>query len=370
MKFYDFPVPQTSITALSASILHHYGCPVSNPTLSQADALLGSAPRNVVLLLLDGLGETILTSHLPETAFLRRHHLGTLSSVFPPTTAAAATALETALFPSQSGWLGWSIFWPPLETNVALYPNTTDDGAQAAPVHIGNTFLPTRQITEIIRGTCGIPCFSVHADGDLPANGLSEILECIHTVCSLPGPHMIYGYFNEPDHLLHKTGCSSRQVSDYLAKANRQLEALWEVCPDTLFLLTADHGFTDIERLCLEDYPELEATLIRRPSIEPRAMNLFVKPECHETFLRLWEEIIGDAYCLYSHGQVIKDGIFGPCPAHPLLDRMIGDYLAVAKTKLTLFPTRTYLQSMVAAHGGMTPQELTVPFISFKTPAR
>lgn len=370
MNLYDFPAPRTSITALSASILHHYGCPTPNPTLPQADVLLASAPRNVVLLLLDGLGETILTSHLPETDFLRRQHLGTLSSVFPPTTAAAATALETALFPSQSGWLGWSVFWPPLETNVALYPNTTDDGTEAAPVHIGNTFLSTRHITEIIRETCKIPCFSIHADGDLPASGLPEILERIRTVCCLPGPHMIYGYFNEPDHLLHKTGCSSEQVSAYLADASRQLRALREVCPDTLFFLTADHGFTDIEGLCLEDYPELKATLIRMPSIEPRAMNLFVKPECHETFLHLWEKIVGSSYDLLSHEQVLKDNLFGPGPAHPLLDQMLGDYLAVAKTKLTLFPTRSYLLSMVAAHGGMTPRELTVPFISFKTPAR
>ena len=166
--------------------------------------------------------------------------------------------------------------------------------------------------------------------------------------------------------MLHKTGCSSRQVSDYLADASLRLRALQEVCPDTLFFLTADHGFTDVEGLCLEDYPELKATLIRMPSIEPRAMNLFVKPECHGTFLSLWETIIGNSYCLLSHEQVLKDHIFGPEPAHPLLDKMLGDYLAVAKTKLTLFPTRSYLQSMVAAHGGMTPQELTVPFISFK----
>ena len=261
---------------------------------------------------------------------------------------------------------GW-VYWPPLGKNVALYPNTTDDGMPAASVHIGNTFLPVETITGLVRKRHTVSSFSVHETGDLRARELPGVLNHIRTLCQEPGPHLIYGYVNEPDHLLHKTGCSSQAVHDYLREADRQLERLAADCPDTLFFLTADHGFTDIRGLCLEDAPELAATLLRGPSIEPRAMNLFVKSERRPDFLSLWQEAVGDAYRLYSHEQVLEEELFGPGPVHPLLNDMLGDYLAVAQTELTMFPTRSYLRSMTAAHGGMTPQELTVPLIAVRS---
>ena len=54
---------------------------------------------------------------------------------------------------------------------------------------------------------------------------------------------------------------------------------LSKMCADTLFIFTADHGFIDVDPLCLEDYPELMNMLQVPPSLEPRAMNLFIKPE-------------------------------------------------------------------------------------------
>ncbi|MGN0293158.1 MAG: alkaline phosphatase family protein [Lachnospiraceae bacterium] len=363
MELFYRPDWNRSVTALANSILTHYDCPGNNPTLPEADLLLQQAPRNIVLILLDGLGTNILHRHLGENSFLRRHLKGTLSSVFPPTTAAAATALETGLFPSQSGWLGWSIFWPPIQNNVALYPNTLDNGKPASSVHIGNTELYVQKITRKIRHDKGIPAFTVSENGDICAGTIPEVSDCILQICSEKGPHFIYAYLNEPDHFLHGEGCESLQVTRWLEDADAGLEVLSMQCPETLFLLTADHGFIDVESLCLEDYPELEDCLLRKPSIEPRALNLFLKENRRDEFLLRWKETIGDAYTLYTRRQALEQHLFGPEPVHPRLEEMLGDYIAIAKTPLTLFPNRSYLNFMKATHGGMTPQELTVPFI-------
>lgn len=106
--YFDYPDFSKSITALACSILASYDLKPLNPTLQEADAFLVKHHRNVVLLLLDGRGYDILRNHLPTDSFLRRNLCTTIRAVFPPTTTAAATALETGLFPSQSGWLGWS----------------------------------------------------------------------------------------------------------------------------------------------------------------------------------------------------------------------------------------------------------------------
>ena len=360
MQFYK-PDSARSITAVACSVLNHYHISPPNPSDPALDRILKDAPRNVVLLLLDGLGQNILTEHLPADSFLRIHQADSLSSVFPPTTTAAATALETGLFPSQSGWLGWNIFWPPLGKNVALYPNTTDDGSPASPEHIGNTCLAAQRLTRAIRKQTGICAVSVSEQGDICAGTLGDVLKEVPRICREPGQHFVYSYVNEPDHTLHRSGCHAEAVRNWLLDADDQLKNL--DCPDTLFLLTADHGFIDVDPLCLEDYPELENTLLRKPSIEPRALNLFVKPGQNQEFLRLWKQIMGDSYTLYTKEQVLKQQLLGPGPNHPMLEEMLGDYLAVANTPLTLFPNPSYLKFMKATHGGMTPEELTVPLI-------
>ena len=355
------PDSARSITAVACSVLNHYHISPPNPSDPALDRILKEAPRNIVLLLLDGLGQNILRSHLPEDSFLRRHQTDTLSSVFPPTTTAAATALESGLFPSQSGWLGWSIFWPPLGKNVALYPNTTDDGSRAAKEHIGDTYLAVRKITQIIREQAGISAVSISEQGDIYAKTLEDVLKKVKRVCQEAGRHFVYAYVNEPDHTLHRSGCQGEAVRQWIHEADELLKKT--DCPDTLFLLTADHGFIDVDPLCLEDYPELEDTLLRKPSIEPRVLNLFLKPGREQDFLTLWKQTVGNSYMLYTKAQILDQSLFGPGPNHPILEEMLGDYLAVANTSLTLFPNPSYLKFMKATHGGMTAEELTVPLI-------
>lgn len=367
MKEFLYPNPECSIASLANSVLKHYQVKPPNSGYFPADICLKSAPRNIVLFLLDGLGQNILERHLPEDSFLRRHQADTLSSVFPPTTTAAATALETGLFPSQSGWMGWSIFWPPIEKNVALYPNTTEDGLQAAEYHVGECCLSVTQLTQLIREQTGIAAYSISEQGDIYAKTLEDALAEVKGLCNASGSHFIYAYVNEPDHHLHRNGCNAECVGQWLQQADHLLEELRKDCPDTLFFLTADHGFTDVDPLCLEDYPELEDTLLRKPSIEPRALNLFLKPGREQDFLKLWKEIAGDSYVLYPKEVVLEQELFGPGPNHPMLESMLGDYLAVAATPLTMFPNPSYMKSMIATHGGMTSDELTVPLIIWES---
>ena len=362
MQFFT-PKADQNITAVACSILNFYNIASPNAGYPPLDAILKKAPRNVVLFLLDGLGQNILTGHLSESSFLRLHQMDTLSSVFPPTTTAAATALETGLFPSQSGWLGWSIFWPPLGQNIALYPNTTENGQQAAAYHIGEHCLSVTQLTKQIRKARGIDAVSISSQGDINASSPEDVFAAVNQLCNSPGEHFIYAYLNDPDHHLHHHGCNAKCVKELLVTIDKALENLQKSCPDTIFILTADHGFIDVESLCLEDFPKLEDTLIRKPSIEPRVLNLFVKHGHEQQFLKQWKEAMGDSYILYTKAQVLEQQLFGPGPYHHLLEDMLGDYLAVACTPLTLFPNPSYLKFMKATHGGMTSDELTVPLI-------
>ena len=97
------------ILSTVSSVLKAYGIPSIYPSIPVLDSLLSPRPKNIIILLQDGLGLTTLENLLPEDNFLRRNHIHTVTSVFPSTTTAATTAYYTGLSPNEHGWLGWSL---------------------------------------------------------------------------------------------------------------------------------------------------------------------------------------------------------------------------------------------------------------------
>ena len=129
---------------------------------------------------------------------------------------------------------------------------------------------------------------------------------------------------------------------------------------DTLIIVTADHGLTDTTFRYMSE--ELKGMLVCPPSVEGRAMSLFVRYGKAEEFCELFDAENGDIYTLIPHDEVMSSHIFGGGVPHPLTESFIGDFLAVAKTNVSLgyeydpSPFR-------AAHAGLTPEETRIPLI-------
>ena len=108
---------------LSQSILKHFGVETSANTLPEVDAMLEKGYRNVVVLLLDGMGVETMERILDKDGPFRRNLKLSYSSVFPPTTVAATTSLLSGKMPSSHGWLGWDNYYPELDRNVTVFLN-------------------------------------------------------------------------------------------------------------------------------------------------------------------------------------------------------------------------------------------------------
>lgn len=100
---YCRPDYDNCIVNLSNSILKAFGAETSAPTLKLADKLLEKEYKNVIVLLMDAMGISILEKHLEPDGFLRSHLAGAYSSVFPPTTVAASKSLLARSDIHQSG---------------------------------------------------------------------------------------------------------------------------------------------------------------------------------------------------------------------------------------------------------------------------
>lgn len=108
----------------------NFACPIEkyfwltpkHNTLSYIDKLLEEKhPENVVVILFDGLGPSILDRTLEEDGFLRKYELKELTTVFPGTITATTTAIQTGLNPSEHGYLGWNVYIEPIDKVIILY---------------------------------------------------------------------------------------------------------------------------------------------------------------------------------------------------------------------------------------------------------
>lgn len=110
------PLPDYNacLVNLANSMLSHFGAETHAPTLPMVDRYLAKDYKNVVVLLLDAMGTSILEKHFAEDSFFLAHTVGAYSSVFPPTTVAATTSVMSGYFPDEHGWLGWDCYIPEL----------------------------------------------------------------------------------------------------------------------------------------------------------------------------------------------------------------------------------------------------------------
>ena len=94
------------IVNLANSILENFGIKPKGETLLLVDQFLDKKYKNIVVLLLDGLGTSVLESNAKEDGFLRRHFISSINTVFPPTTVAATTSIISGMQPIEHAWLG------------------------------------------------------------------------------------------------------------------------------------------------------------------------------------------------------------------------------------------------------------------------
>lgn len=357
----QYPDYTACTTNLACSILKKFGAAFENPTLAMCDELLKKEYKNIVVLLLDGMGSYILERNLSKTGFFRQHLLGSYSSVFPSTTVAATTSICSGLYPSQHDWLGWDCYYQEIDQTVTVFLNC--ETATGQPIPGGNvawTYRPYTRVIDKIQAA-GHQAYELLPFAPPYPKTFLEICNEIRTLCHREGRKYIYAYWIEPDDTMHRTGCYSPETKALLQELELETQKLCASLEDTLVLITADHGLIDTRGVSLTDYPALSECLLRVPSIDHRAKGFFIKPGMEKQFEKLFTQTFGDSYQLLTREQVKSRHLFGPGPEHPHFSDTLGDYVAVATSDLTLF---TSPKPFVGVHAGLTADEMTVPLIA------
>lgn len=368
---------------LMQSISQARGATVRGPVLALDHARHWQCARQIVLLVLDGVGCAQLAM-LPETAFLRRHQRAVLHSVFPSTTATAVPTFMTGMAPGQHGYTGWFMHCDELEPWLGVHPLAILPvrgracrlglDATRALLRLG----PPPSLYARLRGDSVVfsPADIVFSPFNLLHSGGARCLplDRIEAVSdALAREHqagLVYVYWSDFDACAHGTGPASDAARALLIQADQAIETLAQGLrgSGTLLVVTADHGFIDAPAahlIELETLQELAQCLARPLSGERRAVYCHVKPGCGARFEALVARDLAHAAQLWPTADLIAAGHFGPPPHHPRLAHRVGDYCLAMKSDWTLRDTlpgeRRF--DLRGVHGGVSAAEMQVPLV-------
>ena len=152
-----------------------------------------------------------------------------------------------------------------------------------------------------------------------------------------------------------------RDAHAVIQALNDGIEALASTLHDTLFVITADHGQTDVKET-VEIYrdDELLPLLAWPPSLEARATAFKVKKGCREEFRTRFRQKYGADFELVETETLLRENYFGGnIAAHAAL---LGDFIAIGRTD-KIMKLRPRGHDFLGHHTSLTREEMLVPLI-------
>ena len=350
------------IVNFSNSILKFYGLKPNHPTMTAVYRILAKNFRNVVVIILDGLGMDTINHHLQPDDFLRRNLKAGITSVFPSSTTPGLTSFETAKMPIEHGWLGETMFFRQEYKIVNCFDNTLKDSSEPAGFfYLADYYLPNEKIDEKLSKIGKVQVNRISPIGNNPFAKIDSIVARVKRVCSSKWKTFTFAYCDEPFVTMKEKGAYHPDNTQLVKILNEKMEVLCNSLTDSAILITSTHGITDVENIMLSKDKEIAEMLQFPISMESRAVSFYVKPEFKDDFRQKFEAKYGKDFILYSKDEVDQKKLFGAGEPNQNITG-IGDFIAIA-TEEKAFIWDENSPSKICACGGLTDKEVSVPLI-------
>lgn len=381
MKNIVLPNYDHSILNTITSILKYYNVETNHKSLEKLDKELQKKYKNVVFMILDGMGEHILTPISPK-GYFKQNELECVTSVYPSTTTAALTTYYSGKTPYETGWIAWSQYFKEYGRALDMLKHKESykgEDIKGAKIDVFKEIVNYTPIFEQIeKASPNVKAYELEptytdkrAKRSIRADNIDEIIENIEMLCENPGEKFILAYCDNPDGLLHKYGTDSIEVSNYIKETEQKIEKMCEnLDEETIVIISADHGHKNIEKAyTMLDYPEIQECLILPPSLESRTIAFWVKEDMKNQFEERFNSVFGKEFLLMTKEEFLQKNLLGFGKKHPKIDDFIGNYIAMS-TSSSIIRIETFLADgkpvKKSTHCGLTKEEMEVPLIVIK----
>lgn len=371
------------VNLMSSLILSFGGEAKAYPPLYDLDLELLRQSKNVILLIIDGLGYDYLKQY-GSGSVLHEHLTGHMTSVFPSTTATAVTTFMTGAAPQQHGLTGWFTYLKELGCISAVIP--------FRPRYGGSTFGSLDINAVSLYGNIPVfdridvnsyviaPEWIVHSDFNVAHSGrahrrgyntLNEFFDIItKTVNEDKERKYLYAYWPDFDRYSHEFGNASDETAKHFSELDEAFGQFLKRLSGTgtTLIVTADHGFIDTDPdtiIEMADHPVLSNMLTLPLCGEPRVAYCYIHPDKGDQFKEYVENELSEITTLHESKQLVAQNYFGMGAPHPRLLERIGHYTLIMKQNYVL---KDWLEGEqrhvhIGVHGGVSSEEMLVPLI-------
>jgi predicted AlkP superfamily pyrophosphatase or phosphodiesterase len=335
--------------------------------------------RQVVLLVLDGLGWQQLQGDRAHAPTLAAGLGGPITSVVPTTTATALTSITTGCPPAEHGVVGYRVRVDGTDgaddevMNILRWRTGTGDMRRLRPAMTFQKIRPFggRAVPAVTRTEFSSTGFTAaHLAGarlvgwSVPSTLVVEVRRLLGQ-----GEPFVYAYYDGLDKVAHEWG-----LGDYYAQELRTADRLVGDIVDALpagasLMVTSDHGQVEVGTSARLPGPELLAD-VEMLSGEGRFRWLHVRPGATADVAAVAEAAHGDEAWIRTREQIIDEGWFGG-PLSVEFAHRLGDVALVAREPVAfLDPADTGETRLLARHGSLTEAEMYVPLVAWADTSR
>ncbi len=370
------------IINLMASLVRARGGESGYPELELLPARELRDSRNIVLMVIDGLGyDYLLRSRAGHT--LCRYLRGRITSVFPTTTATAVTSFLTGTAPQQHGITGWFTYLKEIDRVSVVLPFLDRESGlslQAFGYEVA-TLLGNTPVFDLIENPSWLvtPAAIAHSPYNtahrgraalVPYETMSQFFEAVSTaLAESSASKYVYAYWPHLDGLAHEQGIAGEAAANHLGALDRAFGLFVDELPsDTTVVVCADHGMVDSpphRHIELAAHPALAEMLAQPLCGEQRVAFCYAKPHKRRQFKDYALRELAACAELVDSQDLIAQGYFGLGDPHPGLKNRVGDFALLMKDNHTIkdwLPREKPFQ-LIGAHGGLSDDEMYVPLI-------
>jgi len=359
--------------------------------------------KKIILLLIDGYGYNQWLKYHKKCRFFKEISqngaVSPITTVFPSTTAATLTTINTGLTPQEHALPEWHIYFKEIDMIINTLPFTPlgekgqdrllEVGVNPAILYNGNTIYQTLKDESVkaytfIKASYAHSCYSkiVHKGSTIiPFITYSDMftklrklieeekksayfyvyLDNLDAIGHLYGPHTM-------EYLAELSALSYSIITELLEKIDRK-EA-----KQTLLLVTSDHGQVDIspeDTIYLNKFQRLTHAFKRSrkgrpilPTGSARDVFLHIKPaKLEETHNLLSKKLEGKAKVMKTN-EATEIGLFGIGKPKKRFFERVGDLLILPYNNHTVWYEHVKGKKIyfLGYHGGLNQDEMFVPF--------
>ena len=377
-----FPNYNHCILNTITSILKYYNVETKHASLTSLDKILEKHYKNVVFIVLDGMGEHIL-NNLSNNGYFYNKKIDCVTSVYPSTTTAALTTYYAGKPPYETGWIAWSQYFKEYGRALDMLSHKESykgvDVIKEAKINVFEDVVKYTPVFEQIeKASPNVKAFEItpiysdkRSKRSLRADNLDELVSSIELLCETNSENFILAYSDNPDGLLHKYGTYSDEVKEFIHEAENKIEAMCnKLSDDTVVIISADHGHKNIEKAyTILDYPEILDCLIMPASLESRFLTFLVKDNMKKEFEERFNNAFKDEFLLLTTEEFLNRNFLGFGDKHPKVDEFLGNYVALS-TAGSMIRLETFLAEgkkvKKSTHCGLSKEEMEVPVLVVK----